>query len=95
MSRYLNLETLFQVINHDSSFNCTNIEKLQPVAVTWGVFPGCEIKQPTIVDPISFRAWSEEAFGLWREQWAKLYQPGSKSRLGVKKLESLANVLCI
>lgn len=69
-----------QVINHDASFNCTNIEKLQPVAVTWGVFPGCEIKQPTIVDPISFRAWSEEAFGLWREQWAKLYEPGSKSR---------------
>ena len=69
-----------QVINHDASFNCTNIEKLQPVAVTWGVFPGCEIKQPTIVDPISFRAWSEEAFGLWREQWAKLYEPGSQSR---------------
>ena len=37
-------------------------------------------EQPTIVDPISFRAWSEEAFGLWREQWAKLYEEGSKSR---------------
>jgi hypothetical protein len=31
------------VINHDASFNCTNIEKLQPVAVTWGVFPGVNV----------------------------------------------------
>jgi len=70
----------FQVINHDLTFNCTNVEKLRPNAVTWGVFPGAEIKQPTIVDPVSFRAWSEEAFGLWREQWANLYAPESTSR---------------
>ena len=70
----------FQVINHDGSFNCTNIEKMRPNAVTWGVFPGCEVKQPTIVDPVSFQAWSEEAFGLWNEQWASLYEPESSSR---------------
>lgn len=70
----------FQVINHDASFNCTNIKSLQPIAVTWGVFPGSEIKQPTVVDPISFDAWREEAFGLWMEQWAKLYDEGSVSR---------------
>ena len=28
-----------------------------PNAVTWGVFPGKEIVQPTVVDPISFLSW--------------------------------------
>ena len=73
-------EKLSQVVNRDRSFNCTNIEKLRPNAVTWGVFPGAEIKQPTIVDPISFQAWSEEAFDLWVEKWGKLYEQGSRSR---------------
>jgi len=34
-------------------------------AVTWGVFPGREILQPTVVDPISFRVWKDEAFRQW------------------------------
>merc|ERR1719240_943654 len=34
-------------------------------AVTWGVFPGREIQQPTVVDEASFRAWKDEAFALW------------------------------
>lgn len=34
-------------------------------AVTWGVFPGREIIQPTIVSVDSFRAWVGEAFDLW------------------------------
>ncbi len=70
----------FQVLNHDASVNCTNIKRLQPVAVTWGVFPGQEVKQPTIVDPISFDAWREEAFALWHEQWARHLEPSSSSR---------------
>ena len=28
-----------------------------PIAVTWGVFPGKEIIQPTVVDPVSFHVW--------------------------------------
>ncbi|KAL2119308.1 hypothetical protein VTJ04DRAFT_6268 [Mycothermus thermophilus] len=47
-------------------------------AVTWGVFPGKEIVTPTIIEEVSFRAWSEEAFGIWRE-WAKVYPRGSPS----------------
>ena len=70
----------FQVLNHDASINCTNVKKLSPLAVTWGVFPGKEIKQPTVVDPISFNAWREEAFALWHENWAKLYEEESTSR---------------
>ena len=77
----------FQAINHNASFNCTNLHKLEPNAVTWGVFPCCEIKQPTIVDPVSFRYWSEEAFGLWTKQWGNLYEPESTSR---KVIEHIA-----
>lgn len=58
----------------------TNCHKHRPVAVTWGVFPGREVLQPTVVDPVSFKVWKDEAFALWREQWAKLYPEGSPSR---------------
>ena len=34
-------------------------------AVTWGVFPGCEILQPTIVSREMFQTWGKEAFELW------------------------------
>lgn len=37
-------------------------------AVTWGVFPGREIIQPTVVDSSSFLAWKTEAFELWMSQ---------------------------
>jgi len=47
-------------------------------AVTWGVFPGKEIVTPTIIEEVSFKAWSEEAFGIWGE-WAKIYGRGSES----------------
>ena len=36
----------------DSRMNVTSVN-----AVTWGVFPGKEILQPTVVDPISFGVW--------------------------------------
>ena len=85
MGRYPSVN--FQVINHDATFNCTNIEKLQPNAVTWGVFPACEVKQPTIVDNVSFRYWSEEAFALWTKQWSNLYAAESVSR---KVIEHIA-----
>ena len=35
----------------------TNCDPTQPIAVTWGVFPGKEIIQPTVVDPVSFQIW--------------------------------------
>ncbi|KAI1763019.1 MTHFR-domain-containing protein [Hypoxylon sp. FL1150] len=47
-------------------------------AVTWGVFPGKEIITPTIIEEVSFRAWSEEAFGIFGE-WAQVYGKGSDS----------------
>ena len=70
----------FQVVNNSGRVNFTNIKNRRPIAVTWGVFPGREIVQPTIVDPISFNHWRTEAFGLWTEQWSKLYEAESQSR---------------
>ncbi|KAF4625932.1 hypothetical protein G7Y89_g12231 [Cudoniella acicularis] len=50
-----------------------------PNAVTWGVFPGKEIVQPTIVETISFLAWKDEAFRLGMD-WAHCYSALSPSR---------------
>merc|ERR1712166_913220 len=44
-----------------------------------GIFPGREVLQPTVVDPDSFTAWTEEAFELWRV-WGTIYERGSNSR---------------
>ncbi|RLN86281.1 hypothetical protein BBJ28_00021425 [Nothophytophthora sp. Chile5] len=49
-------------------------------AVTWGVFPGTEIVQPTVVDSDSFAAWKDEAFELWQTQWASAYPADSQAR---------------
>lgn len=49
--------------------------------VTWGCFTGKEIIAPTIIEAVSFKAWLEEAFGIWRE-WQRVYAVGSEgSRL--------------
>lgn len=44
----------------------------QVEAVTWGIFPGKEIAQPTIIEEESFKAWRDEAFDIWRE-WESLF----------------------
>lgn len=46
--------------------------------VTWGTFAGKEIITPTIIEAVSFKAWSEEAFGIWGE-WQRVYRSGSES----------------
>ncbi|CAO3699285.1 unnamed protein product [Rhizopus stolonifer] len=54
-------------------------------AVTWGVFPGKEIIQPTIIEKASFESWKEEAFGLWKE-WEEQYPPNSSSQALLKEI---------
>ncbi|KAA1469021.1 methylenetetrahydrofolate reduct [Dentipellis sp. KUC8613] len=68
----------YHVINQRGDLR-TNTTSDGPNAVTWGVFPGKEIVQPTIVEAISFMAWKDEAYELGR-QWAKLYEPETESR---------------
>ncbi|CZS92072.1 probable MET13-putative methylene tetrahydrofolate reductase [Rhynchosporium agropyri] len=63
----------------------TNASGDGPNAVTWGVFPGKEIVQPTIVETISFLAWKDEAFRLGTD-WAKCYSALSPSRQLIENL---------
>jgi hypothetical protein len=46
----------YYVINNRGDLQ-TNTHSDGPNAVTWGVFPGKEIIQPTIVEAVSFMAW--------------------------------------
>ena len=55
-------------------------------AVTWGVWPNQEIKQPTVVDPSAFLVWKQEAFKLWLDRWASLYDEDSESYELVHKI---------
>ena len=65
----------------------TNTTNDEANAVTWGVFPGKEIVQPTIVEYNSFVAWKEEAFQIWNE-WANMFACDSPS---VKLLNGIAD----
>lgn len=47
----------YHMVNSEGTEDITNCDPTQPIAVTWGVFPGKEIVQPTVVDPISFNIW--------------------------------------
>ena len=71
--------------------NCDTVN-----AVTWGVFPGREIRQPTIVDPRSFEVWKDEALDLWLTSWAAVYDEGSESRRLLQRIHDtyfLVNVV--
>ncbi|KAF9324125.1 hypothetical protein BG006_000834, partial [Podila minutissima] len=68
----------YNAINKDGDLH-TNTNGCKPNAVTWGVFPGREVVQPTIVELSSFEAWKDEAFALW-EQWSRCYPQQSKPR---------------
>lgn len=70
----------YHCVNKQGTEDLTNCDPTQPIAVTWGVFPGKEIIQPTVVDPVSFQIWKDEAFALWQTHWGKLYRSGSESR---------------
>ncbi|KAG2433005.1 hypothetical protein HXX76_008732 [Chlamydomonas incerta] len=65
-------------------------------AVTWGVFPGKEVIQPTVVCAPSFAVWKDEAFELWASEWGALYEEGSASRAllaGIKDSWVLVSVV--
>ncbi|EFJ29329.1 hypothetical protein SELMODRAFT_146279 [Selaginella moellendorffii] len=66
-------------------------------AVTWGVFPAKEVIQPTVVDPISFMSWKDEAFQGWEDEWASLYKakddPAKKILLEIKESYYLVSLV--
>ncbi|OCH93881.1 MTHFR-domain-containing protein [Obba rivulosa] len=57
----------------------TNVPDDGRNAVTWGVFPGHEVVQTTIIEKESFLSWKDEAFSIWAE-WASFYPPDSPER---------------
>eukprot|EP00914_Ancora_sagittata_P032744 GHVO01066133.1.p2 GENE.GHVO01066133.1~~GHVO01066133.1.p2 ORF type:complete len:223 (+),score=40.15 GHVO01066133.1:1080-1748(+) len=59
----------------EASSNCRDSVN----ALTWGVFPNAEIKQPTVVDFDSFLSWKDEAFMLWKSEWQTAHPIGSPS----------------
>ena len=69
----------YHATNYDGSQTSTNCKNAGVAAVTWGVFPGKEVLQPTVVDPEAFMVWKDEAFSLWLEQWASIYDDESVS----------------
>jgi methylenetetrahydrofolate reductase (NADPH) len=46
----------YYAINKQGDLRTNNTSE-GPNAVTWGVFPGKEILQPTVVEAVSFMAW--------------------------------------
>ncbi|KAF2140394.1 uncharacterized protein K452DRAFT_230630 [Aplosporella prunicola CBS 121167] len=79
--------------NHAGEFDASDEESVNPV--TWGSFAGKEITTPTIIEAVSFRAWLEEAFGIWAE-WRHIYPPGSATAKllgGIRDDYFLVNVI--
>jgi len=76
ITKYPNLN--MHAVNANGDFHCNGYDK-DVIALTWGVFPNREILQPTIFDPESFIVWSKEAFILWKEGWASLYDDETRS----------------
>lgn len=99
------LHFLVRVLNRMGTrinYQAVNIDGLcysnteHTIAVTWGVFPGREICQPTIVDPAAFFVWKDEAFALWRAAWQSAYTPDSLSYKNIKLIHDtyfLVNVV--
>lgn len=72
-------ELTYLAVNKEGIF-VSNIKETDVNAVTWGVFPGKEVIQPSVVDPASFKVWKDEAFEIWSRGWAQLYPEGDASR---------------
>ncbi len=60
----------YHAVNIDGNL-LTNTSNDGPNAVTWGIYPGREVLQPTVVEKISFLAWKDEAFRIGLE-WANM-----------------------
>lgn len=73
----------------DGNLNSNHPNGSRANAVTWGIFPGREVVQPTIVEKISFLAWKEEFYRII-EEW-KLTLKNNEANESVALLDSLSN----
>jgi hypothetical protein len=82
--KFADLVVFNQVNKHGDVRTNTTV---QPNAVTWGVFPGAEIIQPTVVEAISFLVRFALSFFSGRQLMAIDYY----IRLGKTKLSNWEN----
>ena len=75
----------YQAVNKSEDL-IANVNQGDVNVVTWGVFPGQKIKQPTIVDARSFMIWKDEAFSIWMNDWAAIYEGDSISYSVLKNI---------
>jgi len=85
----------YTISNKDGSDCYTNYKKNTPIALTWGVFPGREIQQPTIADYKTFLIWKDEAFALWLEKWGQVYEENSPSRNVFEEIVDDMYLICL
>ena len=69
----------YYVINNRGDLQ-TNTHSDGPNAVTWGVFPGKEIIQPTIVEAVSFMAWKVCPFIIFMRHHSIICSMGKLAR---------------
>uniref|UniRef100_A0A0K0E3L1 methylenetetrahydrofolate reductase (NADPH) n=1 Tax=Strongyloides stercoralis TaxID=6248 RepID=A0A0K0E3L1_STRER len=75
----------YHAIDRTGMYEMFNYNGTNPIALTFGIFAGSEIAQPTVVDPLSFRVWKDEAFDVFNI-WSSIYPPESKCRETLKFL---------
>ncbi|KAK5167102.1 methylenetetrahydrofolate reductase (NAD(P)H) met13 [Saxophila tyrrhenica] len=80
-----NPDLTFYAVNNSGELKTNADSEGGPNAVTWGVFPGKEIVQPTIVETISFLAWRDEFYHLGSE-WSKCYDEDSEARKVIREV---------
>ncbi|ODV88732.1 hypothetical protein CANCADRAFT_128000 [Tortispora caseinolytica NRRL Y-17796] len=80
----------YYCVNNNGDLRTNSVDD-GPTAVTWGIFPGKEVVQPTIVEMTSFMAWKDEAYRLAGE-WAKCYPTSSPARA---LIETIAESWCL
>ncbi|KAK0935888.1 methylenetetrahydrofolate reductase (NAD(P)H) met13 [Friedmanniomyces endolithicus] len=78
-------EITYYAVNHSGELKTNVSSDGGPNAVTWGVFPGKEIVQPTIVETVSFLAWRDEFYHLGLE-WSKCYDEATESRRLIREI---------
>ncbi|KAL5253488.1 hypothetical protein ACHWQZ_G013320 [Mnemiopsis leidyi] len=87
---------LSYTLSNKAGTDCyTNYKKNSPIALTWGVFPGREIIQPTIADYKTFLIWKDEAFALWMEKWGKLYEGSGESKKVLEDIVDDLYLICL
>jgi len=69
----------YQALTKDGKVKTNIKEETSVNAVTWGVFPGQQIVQPTVVDSGAFCVWKDEAFTILDTHWVSLYEEGTES----------------